>query len=444
MGHRQRWWVRLWNWILGRKVRGVEEAPFNEFIYLDDISVISLLVSRVGELTDEIQEGWAREDSIGSEVGAGLGVKDISSVDSRSSFQTKSSQSVQAIRKANIQSQFRRLHQEVRDAGLLFPIESLADIDSVDKFLTNPNVARRFDSVTRGLLIEFDIELSADPLFDKSSIITEVAEISESHPEVFGDNLAGFVPAQMRSFARLLDRFMAGLVPIRCKVLNVSAYENDGVRFLVDKRIADTLGLTTKEIELVGVLEKDRFWKDMRRVLFSNATVTVLGRVSVDGLQQKWTPVKLLDLFKKTVPNGDDLVIALQSISFDQASSSEESRRSAFGCALRTYVDLWVAESGVNLTVVQQSEIDREIVANSTQGGSAEQRRHAFRSITDLLTQAGIAIGPNEDVDMRHAALRHAGIDAFGDAGRRDAPPTPSSQATDDQLVEVEVVAMYW
>jgi len=443
-GVRQKWWIRLWNWIWRKKALEAEKSPFKEFIYLDDISVVSLLVSRVGELTDEIQEGWAREDSLGSEVGTNVGVKDVSSVDTRSSFQTKSSQSVQATRKANIQSQFRRLHQEVRDAGLLFPVETSADINSVDELLADPNLARSFDSVTRGLLIELDVQLSADPLFDKSSIITEVAEISEDHPEVFGGNPAGFVPAQMRSFARLLDRFMAGLVPIRCRVLNVSLYEDDGLRFLVSKVVADRLNLVTKEIELVAVLEKDRFWKDMRRVLFSNAAVTVLGRVSVDGLHQTWTPVKLLDLFKKTVPNGDDMVTALQSISFDQTSLDEEARRSTFAYALRVYVDLWVAEVGGSLTAAQQSDIDRTVHANCAQGRSAEQRRHAFRAIAELLAEAAVAVEPSRDVDIRQAALRQAGIDAFGDVRDSHTSRNPSSPTVDSQLLEVEVAAMYW
>ena len=81
---------------------------------------------------------------------------------------------------------------------------------------------------------------------------------------------------------------MAGLVPIRSKVLNVNFYERDGKSSIVDAHLANELNLSTREIELVGVLEKDRFWKDMRRILFSDATVTVLGRVSVDGIREKW------------------------------------------------------------------------------------------------------------------------------------------------------------
>ena len=63
-----------------------------EFVYLDEISVLSLLVSREGELTEQIQEGRTQEESVGGELGSSIGAKETS-VSSKSSFQTKSSQS---------------------------------------------------------------------------------------------------------------------------------------------------------------------------------------------------------------------------------------------------------------------------------------------------------------------------------------------------------------
>ncbi|WP_446684918.1 DUF6414 family protein [Gordonia asplenii] len=438
----------MWRWVcvhIFRRRPSFDERPFKEFIYLDEISVVSLLASRVGELTEEIQEGWTQEDTLASESGANIGIKDVGGLNGKSSFQTKSSQSVQATRKANIQSKFRRLHREARSEGIVFPTLGVGYHKSPIAFLGDPKIARAIDAVDRGMLVELDVELSADPLFDKASILTEVAEIGEAHPDILGGAIGGLLPGQMKSFGKLLDRFMAGLVPIRCKVLNVGICAEGSLEYLVDKAAAESQGLHVETLELVGVLEKDRFWKDIRRVLFSESSVTVLGRVSVAGLQQNWTPIKLLDLFRKTIPGSDQLVSALESLNFDNSSVDSDVRKDSFGRALRRYAELWISDSGLTLTSDQGREVDRAVDDGRDRVQTAEGRRGAFRSIAMILRSAGVAIAESRDVDFRQNAMQAEGIDAFGHVHPGSVPTPPSLPPQSiGRLIEVEVVAMYW
>ncbi|UGQ51407.1 hypothetical protein LRL17_25845 [Rhodococcus qingshengii] len=438
------WVKRLWAWIMRKKARAIKNSPFMEFVYLDEISVLSLLVSREGELTEQIQEGRTQEESVGGELGSSIGAKETS-VSSKSSFQTKSSQSVQATRKASIQSQFKRLHQRVKEADLLFPVGTSENIDSIEKLLESKQVSINVSQLTRGSLIELEVKLQADPLFSMGSIITEVAEMSADHPEIFGTNLGGVLPTEMNSYGKLLDRFMAGLVPIRSIVTNVRLYEKDNRQYLVDTDLANSLGLQTKEIELVGVLEKDRFWKDMRRLLFSDATVTVLGRVSIDGIRKTWTPVKLLDLFAKTMPGGQQIVDTFQNISFDEATPNNDHEARVFEGALREYSRLLVGNSSASISDEQQSNIDQIVAINRIEWTSTESQVQAFQKIADRLGEYGITATPDDLATFRTQARTHAGITALGDIPSIQIPSTPSTNRQPDaNLIEIEVVAMYW
>ena len=438
------WLKRFWAWISRRKAREIKRSPFREFVYLDEISVLSLLVSREGELTEQIQEGRTQEDSVGSEIGSSLGTKDAS-ISSKSTFQTKSSQSVQATRKASIQSQFGRLLQRVKEADLLFPVGTTENIDSTKKLLESKQVSTNVSHVTRGRLVELEVKLKADRLFSMGSIITEVAEMSADHPEVFGTDLGGVLPAEMNSFGKLLDRFMAGLVPIRSVVTNIRLYENDGEQYLVDADLACSLGMQTKEIELVGVLEKDRFWKDMRRVLFSDATVTVLGRVSVDGISKTWTPVKLLDLFASTMPGGQDIVDSFQNISFDDDVSTDDHQALVFERALTEYARLLIASSNTNISSIRHDEINQVIQIHRSEWSSTESQLRAFHSVADQLDAYNITATPDEHAACRERARTHAGMSSLGDiTATQTSPAAPNSSQPDANLVEVEVVAMYW
>ena len=299
--------------------------------------------------------------------------------------------------------------------------------------------------LNRGSLIELEVELQADRLFSMGSIITEVAEMSTEHPDVFGTNLGGVLPAQMNSYGKLLDRFMAGLVPIRSKVTNVRLYEEDDQQYLVDTEFADSLDLQTEEIELVGVLEKDRFWKDMRRLLFSDATVTVLGRVSVDGVRKSWTPVKLLDLFAKTMPGGQEIVDTFQNISFDEDAPNSNHEANTFERALFEYSRLLTENSSVSISDEQQCVIDQLIAMNRNAFTPMESQLQAFQTIADQLGEYGITATPDDLATFREHARTHAGITALGDIPVPQSQSTPSTTSQPDaNLVEIEVVAMYW
>ncbi|SEC92850.1 Uncharacterised protein (plasmid) [Tsukamurella tyrosinosolvens] len=445
---RRNYFVRSWRWLTRSRSREAKHSLFTEFIYLDEISVVSLLVSREGELTEQIQEGRAYEESAGSELGGGIALKDSPSISAKSSFQSKSSQTVQATRKANIQSQFRRLKGQVAETGLVYPAKQSRKLRKVDDLLKDGAVSRPVSSLSRGDLLELDVRLEADESYATNSVMREIASLSEDI-QIPGLDSSDPMISELKSYTKLVDHFMAGLVPIRCKVINVRLLDREGEKYLVESGCADRFELETSEVELVAVLDKECFWKDIRRVLFSSVKVTVLGRVVVGGVRDSWTPVKLLDLFADTVPGGDQVVSAFSQLRFGDMTGgrSEEDRgANAFVVALEKYVELWSAASDVSISEEDRALIDLTTLALAGEWRIADSRREAFGALAACLSDAGVTIVPEQDVEVRQAAIDFAKISVFGVPERDDNDAdTPNNHAGEAaQLLEVDVIAIYW
>ncbi|MBF6157644.1 DUF6414 family protein [Nocardia cyriacigeorgica] len=419
-------------------------SAVREFIYLDEISVISLLVSREGEVTEQIQEGSTREDQIQTDSSAGVSVKGLKA-ESKSSFQTKNSQSVQTTRKANIQSQFRRLHKRAIKEKLTFPGDlPRRDIKNQKDLLRRAEICRAEKNICRGDLMEFTVTLRADPSYRMGAMITELVNMSDEHPEVFGTVQAS-ISSEMRSYGRLLDRFMTGLVPVKASIKNLRRLSINGSDYLVNAEAAARLGLSTTEIQLVGVTDKDSYWKDMRRVLFSDQEVTILARVNDKSIKDSWSPVKLVDLFEGTIPGLRQQFSTLSRLDLQHPSMQSTHNSELFRRALIFYAEDVTADRAITLTQGQRFEIERLAEELGNQVGTQEAQRSAFRHIQQKLNTFGATIEPNRAAQFRRQARNRAALPLFSDSAT-----TPlwtgdnSDDSSDEQLLEVEIIAMYW
>ncbi|MGX1770841.1 DUF6414 family protein [Nocardia brasiliensis] len=435
------WW-KFWTWFRRSRLKSRTEPAFREFIYLDEISVVSLLVSREGEITEQIQEGMSREENaqIDSTLGAGLkGVK----AESKSSYQTKNSQSIQTTRKANIQSQFKKLRNRAEKEDLIFPgVPPRKEIKDVSELLKSTELCRSEDLLVRGDLVELEVALRADRTYRLGSMLSEIASMGEEHPEIFGA-FGGNLPTEMRSYAKLMERFMVGLIPIRAVVKNVCLYEHDGTRYIVDALMVKRLGLATKEIELVGVSEKDSYWKDIRRVLFSESLVKVLARVNVDGIRSSWSPVILIDLFESMMPGARDQLSQISRIDISQPAAQPNGQAGNFKRALVYFATAAAIESSQPLSSSQQTEIESMAETLRDHVSSSENQLLAFSQISQKLNDYGISVDANAGVRLRRQARSQAALPIFA-TGTSDGLQAPPTAEEDARLLAVEIIAMYW
>lgn len=448
-----RWVANRIPWLRRRSVAGgIGARQLREFVYLDEVSLRSLLSSQTGEVTDTRSEQLVEGSQINIDSAVGFKAPGFSKADFGSRYQTSNSSTLQTSRKATVQSWFGELHR-IDGLRLVEPGHARpAAADEAELLAIEDKSALIATSdLQRGALVEFRVRLRADPIFHLGTMMTEFAGIADETPEMFGGSgalqqLAGFMPIN-----RVLQRFLAGLIPIRCEALEHVVAEIGDVEYIVRKDSVAGLALPTRPLEIVGVTEHLAYWKDLRRVLFSDAEFTILGRVARTGLQDIWTAIKLGDLFRVIAPDFDEQIATASKIPFGSAGggTSVNVNELALRHALYDYRDRFLATSAATLSADQDSRLTMEIERLLPRASSATGQRSAFQVIHDILTaDTASVVKPTDDSLMRGQSRNISGLSLFPAMSNAtitiggDGPI--AEQAPPARLLDVEVVAIYW
>ena len=312
---------RLKNWLRREKNPNPNQPADRErreFVYLDEVSVLSILASRTGRIATESTESQTSSQSseVKGSIGVGLGGTKANLGTSVQSSQVEASQ---VSRRTIIQSSFKELYDIERSALAMRPttVDHLSTIDSADELerllgscegnglLVDPS------TLNRGELLEIEVELEADPIFRMATIITTFVGLMEDNEELLQNAVTAQLP-EIRSIARLLDSLIAGLVPIRGRLVDyqwirICSRDVLAHRSLLSEISTDALPEAYPAF-LVGVAQSDLFWKDIRRVLFSQARYTVFCRLATNGLTDRWSPVKMADVFSGIAVDFDEMI----------------------------------------------------------------------------------------------------------------------------------------
>jgi hypothetical protein len=444
--------------LVGINVREAAEAntvdpslpDLREFVYLDEVSLRSLLSSQKGGVTDSTSEQSTdgRAAEIAGTVGANPGFVAKAEVVSR--YQTSNSSTIQTSRKATVQSWFRELHL-IPGLRLIEPGKPSKTPSTSDELLAidDKSLVASGDDLRRGRLIEFRVRLGADPVFHLGTMVSEFTAMAEDHPDMFaaGNALAGI--HDLQPINKILQRLLAGLIPIRALAVDYEVVELGGTEYIVHKDLNRQVKLSARPLEIVGVTEHEAYWKDLRRVLFSDAEFTVLARISRPGLHATWTPVKLADLFADLTPGLVDQINAASRGAFSgiPSTSQESSAELRLGNALRAYADALVSELGGKLTDEQTTKIAREIELLKLRASTVSDQRSAFATVTDRVAgDLGVAPTPDRALELREKARAAAGLSLFpGVASQLTTKPKhPDSDPPEERLLDVDVIAIYW
>ena len=173
-------WVR--DWLRRPKrhlVKASSEGPLREFVYLDEVSVYSILASRRGAIPTEITENQTTSqiNDAGSSFGVGTGF-----INARfdSKLHASELRGSQVLHKSIIQTSFKELYEieqpalalapltgnSVPDINVISDLERRLNLEPKDPWLIDPCMIRR------GELLELEVELETDPIFHMTSIIT--------------------------------------------------------------------------------------------------------------------------------------------------------------------------------------------------------------------------------------------------------------------------------
>ncbi|WP_157453910.1 hypothetical protein [Cellulomonas sp. Root485] len=364
-------------------------------------------------------------------------------------YQTSNSNSIQTSRKAIIQTLFKEF-RELSLNFLLAPpydVSPLPDTQAIASSAES-DIVSSSAAFARGTLVEIEVELAVDPVFELGTMMTEWTAMADEFPGMFAGagGLETLLDAQ--PVMRVLDRLLAGLIPIKATATKHVVVQAGGQEFVVHKDALAGFDIEQRPLTLVGVTEHIGYWKDIRRVLFAGGRFTVLCRVARDGLHDSWTPVKLADLFSEVAP---DLVGQINAIRFPGRAGGgvreDGNPTSALGIAMLDYRDALVLMSGANWPGDADNAFRALQSHYSASSMSASLQREAFDAVGALVQERldFVMEDAGGDLEARRRARESAGLPLFPtlvpSAPAQAVRAVPPSQ---ERLLDVEVIAIYW
>jgi hypothetical protein len=197
---------------------------------------------------------------------------------------------------------------------------------------------------------------------------------------------------------------------------------------------------------VVGVAQLGLFWKDVRRVLFSDSEYRVLARLNRSGLQEAWTPVKLVDVLRGVVRDFAEIMdsvnrAVLSAMSSAVAAQQDTSQDHRARAAVLEYARMLADRAGID---VSDDELDRGrlLSAEMMQELGVREWRKLLEPVTHFIEQrAGLTFDREVAADYRVAAVTRAGL----------LEPSPSvvsfeheSAEGHGRFLDSEIVAVYW
>lgn len=433
-----------------------------EFVYLDDVSVYSLIASRLGPVAAEFTA--TESNSLRSEIGSSGAVSaGVAKAEVSSRVEGTQTSGSQVVRHSIVQATFKELFELEEDRLVLRATAPSGDVPVV-KTAASLKTAANAGGITpwivdaaalrRGELLEVQVELEAEAIYRMSATLSALIEIVEESPELVGlADREGVLQGMTAS--RVLERLLAGLVPLRGRAIDYRRMTVAGKDWLVHEEVLaqlpETNELSLQPVHVVGVAEEDLFWKDIRRVAFSHSRFVVMCRVNRDGLQATWTPVKLVQVLEEFLP---DLARQLDQASrglltamaeSDALDADSELRERHMRAALVEYAGALAAHHGHSVGEADLSEAELPTREQCSDSESLEARRAAFRAVSEHLQKRyGIARDPLVEAQFRAAALLDNGLGAgaLGQSSRSGAAPPPAEPS--ECYLDAEFVAIYW
>ena len=432
-----------------------------EFVYLDEVSVYSLIASRLGPIAAEFTETETAslQGEIASSFSAGLAIAK-GQVNSRTL--TNQTHGSQVLRRSVVQTTFKELYELEVDSLALRPMSedlkppkicSLQDLvaasKAVDGWVVDP------ERLTRGQLLEVEVQLEAEAIFRVSAVVSALLEMIQESPELFGLDRYGEL-VQARAVDRILAKLFVGLVPVRGHATDYEVVEFGEKEWIVHRRLLNELPvgnlLPTRPLYVVGVAEQSLFWKDIRRVVFSKARFRVLCRMAQDGIHDSWTPVKLAHVLEAVVPDLSNQIETAGSgalaamIDASKSDRSTERKKQLMREALVAYATSLATHHGLSITAQDLTKVGLPSEHHCTSFGSLQERREAFNAITTFLIERfDLAPDPLIAAQYRTAALLDVGFHFSGQVMPLMASDDgPSAASSGERFLDSEFVAIYW
>ena len=443
------------------------EQRRREFVYLDEVSVTSLVAARHGSIAETFKN--THSETSGADVGSqfstpatpltpGLGLN------SRMTSSKTTTQEV--VRRAVVQGTFRSLR--ITDSDLKLSVEDQQPqkrprpattegelVRALDKLVKQRRAVRVRD-LKRGDVVELRVELSADRTYQFITAATSMLDMIKGRSSMFGIS-----ESQLEEIAPMLDllpKMLVDLVPINAQVTSHVRLDLENESWLVDPAAiapGSPLVALSELVAVAGVTELPLYWKDARRVLFDRSEYTVYARLARPGLNTTWSPVKIADVFDSISKDiGDEIrKLPLAFDSMHKAGVEEPANQipdvlkthglMPFGQVLARITGRELDDSALE----EAAHVAAQGVADIEKLGDVGATRAAFDQVVAAVESSPPLVLAPIDRDLvaelrepfQNLARVQAALPAVEAAGKESA-----DDDSNQQLLEVEFVAIYW
>jgi len=443
------------------------EQRRREFVYLDEVSVTSLVAARHGSIAETFKN--THSETVGTQLGGTLAAPSTpltpgASLTSRMTSSRTTTQEV--VRRAVVQGTFRSLR--ITDTDLKLSVEDKQNETKPPPATSEAELAKRLDKLVkqrravrvsdlrRGDVIELRVQLSADPTYQFAAAASSMLDLIKGRSAMFGIDEHQF--ADIAPMLELLPQMLVDLVPVHAKVISHQHVVFNNETWLVDTtmlKVGSALATAAEFIAIAGVTELPLYWKDARRVLFDNSEYTVYARLAKPGLANTWTPIKLADVFDTLDPKIGkefrELPNAFKSmhragVEVQEAPIAELFETKGlipFGRALAQQTGRIVDEDALTYTAREAAQS----ISDIERLGDISATRSAFEDVVVAIESSPpLVLAPiNRDLvaHLREPYQALAQIEATLPA-LKAAIEEPMEVVPKQELLEVEFVAIYW
>jgi hypothetical protein len=456
---------KVFNFFKKSKSRTASAGTLREFIYLDDVSVHSLLASKRGPVDIEYLDTLSNTRQ--SEVVGGIKINSgLAGAETKARRFDSQAHGTQVTRKSIIQALFKQLYDQEKESLALYPIGE-AQIPVGQKVALN-DMSRDLvrlktegliidpSNLTRGQLFEIEVQLEADMVFRISTVISVFREMIEENFPLLG-NYDALDISTIKSVDKVLEKILVGLIPIKGLAIDYRVMFINGKEWIVHNKYIAQLNenIPTMPLYVVGVTEQRLYWKDIRRLLFAKSRYYALCRLSLDGTRNTWDPIKIVNLIDSVMPGltqemhlsqPSDLAKIINpnrpstTVEIDDEYKIDQWQMKK---ALKIYADLIAKEFNISFSELDRDQIEALSEKNCTLFSTVDTRRIAFNAVLNNLSDRH-KFEPDRDLtsDMRIDAIRRAKIDILA----KDQHDQKDSLASSEQerFLDTEFIAIYW
>lgn len=393
-----------------------EKLPLREFIYLDEVSVISLLASLTREITESRTDKATTERK---KTWRFRLLKWIPWVGASRETHRISRDSEEVNRKSEIQSKFDELYSKTSD--------------NFELSVNENNIEKPISELERGGIMELHVDFSAHELFHFYKAYQYLFDVFEAHTEDFSQ--------EEEEIIELMGSLFGEQIPVVGEVINYRIVD-DEIRSADD--LNDDQG---EKLQIAGTLDPDMLWQEPSQFLYDENQFLIYARIPEPKLQDDWDPVKLTRVIKSiNEPIGNKL---RQIIEFgltqakqelDEADFDPESKDSNKLGPLPTeyfdHIENEYLEAGIS------SEQRRELLENAyaasitgEDSSEVEIGAEVLKNVTDELVK-------KRNADLDRNELSDYRIDLVN--GEEAEIEVEQSEDSDDKYLEVSFVAVYW